>query len=187
MEEGGGETSTYPFEQWRYRYIEGIGTNVIIEFVDPTMSGEYHMTMDPSEKDALLIGPRRRPYLLRVDGPGLEERPLQPQRRNAPGHRRRACPESMKEFTRLEKYTNLQKPPTIKFKDLEAQINSTINYNTLPMKVHVDYIRVTDVDRADQHHRAVRKQGTAVCHQGGGERRPRSTCTAASRRSRAGR
>jgi GWxTD domain-containing protein len=57
MEEGGGETSTYPFEQWRYRYMEGIGTNIIIEFVDPTMSGEYHMTMDPSEKDALTYVP----------------------------------------------------------------------------------------------------------------------------------
>ena len=57
QEEGGGETSTYPFEQWRYRYLDGIGTNVIIEFVDTTMSGEYHMTMDPSEKDALLYVP----------------------------------------------------------------------------------------------------------------------------------
>ena len=57
IEEGGGETSTYPFEDWRYRYIEGIGNNVNIEFVDPTMSGEYHMTMDPSEKDALLYVP----------------------------------------------------------------------------------------------------------------------------------
>ena len=56
-EEGGGETSTYPFQQWRYRYIEGIGTNVIIEFVDPTMTGEFHMTMDPSEKDALTYVP----------------------------------------------------------------------------------------------------------------------------------
>ena len=56
-EEGGGTTSTYPFEQWRYRYIEGIGNNIIIEFVDTTQSGEYHMTMDPSEKDALLYVP----------------------------------------------------------------------------------------------------------------------------------
>jgi len=57
MEEGGGETSTFPFEQWRYRYIEGIGQEVIIEFVDTCMCGEYHMTMDRSEKDALLMTP----------------------------------------------------------------------------------------------------------------------------------
>jgi len=55
--EGGGTTTTYPFQQWRYRFIEGIGTNVIIEFVDSTMTGEFHMTMDPSEKDALLHVP----------------------------------------------------------------------------------------------------------------------------------
>ena len=47
----------YPFEKWRYRYIEGIGNDINIEFVDPTMTGEYHMTMDPSEKDALLNVP----------------------------------------------------------------------------------------------------------------------------------
>ncbi|SPE38896.1 Peptidase M56, BlaR1 [Candidatus Sulfopaludibacter sp. SbA3] len=52
--QGGTTTTTYPFQQWRYRYIEGLGTNVVIEFVDPAQSGEYHMTMDPSEKDALL-------------------------------------------------------------------------------------------------------------------------------------
>ncbi len=50
--EGGGTTSTVPFEQWRYRYIEDIGNNIIIEFVDPTMTGEYRMTTDPAEKDA---------------------------------------------------------------------------------------------------------------------------------------
>ncbi len=61
-QEGGGETSTYPFEDWRYRYLEGIGENVELEFVDPTMSGEYNLTMDPSEKDALLNGSRRRSH-----------------------------------------------------------------------------------------------------------------------------
>src|SRR5215471_7003906 len=52
IEEGGGTTSTFPFEIWRYRYIEGIGNEVLLEFVDPSMSGEYRMTIDPSEKDA---------------------------------------------------------------------------------------------------------------------------------------
>src|SRR5271170_7213850 len=55
--EGGGETTTFPFEDWRYRYIEGIGNDINIEFVDTTMTGEYHMTMDPSEKDALTYVP----------------------------------------------------------------------------------------------------------------------------------
>ncbi len=47
QEEGGGETSTYPFEDWRYRYIENIGTNIMIEFVDQSMSGEYKISTDP--------------------------------------------------------------------------------------------------------------------------------------------
>src|SRR5215216_1444578 len=57
IEEGGGTTSTFPFEIWRYRYLEGLGNDINIEFVDPTMTGEYRMTMDPSEKDALLMVP----------------------------------------------------------------------------------------------------------------------------------
>src|ERR1022692_3795435 len=57
MEEGGGETSTFPFEDWRYRHIDGIGQEVIMEFVDTCMCGEFHMTLDRSEKDALLMTP----------------------------------------------------------------------------------------------------------------------------------
>src|SRR6202050_2262736 len=48
-QEGGGETSPFPFEDWRYRYLEGMGNDVNLEFVDTSMSGEYHLTMDPSE------------------------------------------------------------------------------------------------------------------------------------------
>ena len=35
---------TYPFEQWRYRYMEEIGTNVIVEFADRNRTGDYRMT-----------------------------------------------------------------------------------------------------------------------------------------------
>ena len=38
--EGGGTTSTYPFERWFYRYLPGIGSGIEIEFVDPTGSGD---------------------------------------------------------------------------------------------------------------------------------------------------
>jgi GWxTD domain-containing protein len=57
IEEGGGTTSTFPFENWRYRYLEGVGQEVEIEFVDTCMCGDYHMTIDRSEKDALLYTP----------------------------------------------------------------------------------------------------------------------------------
>jgi GWxTD domain-containing protein len=54
--DGGGTVSTVPFEQWRYRYIQEIGNNIIIEFVDPTGTGEYRMTMDPAAKVAPATG-----------------------------------------------------------------------------------------------------------------------------------
>ena len=86
MEEGGGTTSTYPFEKWRYRWIEGIGSDINIEFVDPTMTGEYRMTMDPSEKDALLYVPGAGLTMMEQMGLARQDRPVQPYRRHAPGH-----------------------------------------------------------------------------------------------------
>ncbi len=73
MEEGGGSTTTYPWETWRWRYIEGMGENVIMEFVDPSGSGEYHLTMDPSEKDALTACAGRGIKPNGADGAGLED------------------------------------------------------------------------------------------------------------------
>jgi GWxTD domain-containing protein len=144
MEEGGGETSTYPFEQWRYRYLDGIGTNVVIEFVDPTMSGEYHMTMDPSEKDALLYVPNA--GLTMSEQMGMSSKTDRFTRTDGThlGTGNMPLPESMNEFTRLENFAKLQKPPAVKFKDLEAIVTTNIRYNTLPMQVRVDYLKVTD-------------------------------------------
>ncbi len=68
MEEGGGNTSTFPFEIWHYRYLEGIGDNIDIEFVDTCMCGDYHMTIDRSEKDALKHTSRGWSNDVRADG-----------------------------------------------------------------------------------------------------------------------
>jgi len=143
IEEGGGQTSMYPYEKWRYRYLDGIGTNVEIEFVDTTMTGEFRMTTDPSEKDALLMVPgagltmceqigtcSKTDRFNRTDGTHL-------------GTGGQALPESMNEFTRLERLAKLQAPPPVKFKDLEAAVNSSIKYNLLPMKVRADFIPIT--------------------------------------------
>jgi GWxTD domain-containing protein len=144
IEEGGGETSTYPFEDWRYRYIDGVGTNVIIEFVDTTMSGEYHISLDPAEKDALLYVPGA--GLTMAEQMGMADKTQRFQRTDGThlGTGNQPLPESMNEFTRLETYANLMKPPAIKFKDLDAIVSSNIRYNTLPMQVRADFIRVTD-------------------------------------------
>jgi len=144
MEEGGGETSTYPFEDWRYRYIDGVGTNVIIEFVDTTMSGEYKISLDPEEKDALLYVPGA--GLTMAEQMGMADKTQRFQRTDGThlGTGNQPLPESMNEFTRLEQYANLMKAPVIKFKDLDAIVSSNIRYNTLPMQVRADFIRVTD-------------------------------------------
>ncbi|HTS62837.1 MAG TPA: GWxTD domain-containing protein [Candidatus Acidoferrales bacterium] len=143
-EEGGGTTSTFPFEQWRYRYIEGIGTNIIIEFVDPTMSGEYHMTMDPSEKDALLYVPGA--GLTMMEQMGLSSKTDRFNRTDGThlGVPFGAQTESMNEFNRLEQFAKLQRPPAVKFKDLEAAVSSRISYSILPMKVRADFFPLTD-------------------------------------------
>ncbi len=143
-EEGGGETSTYPFEDWRYRYIENVGTNVIIEFVDTTMSGEYHIALDPEEKDALLYVPGAGLTLSEQMGMSTKTSRFNRTDGTHLGTGTQPLPESMNEFTRLEQYANLMKAPAIKFKDLDAVVTSNIRYNTLPMQVRTDFIRVTD-------------------------------------------
>jgi GWxTD domain-containing protein len=143
IEEGGGTTSTYPFEKWRYRWIEGVGSDIIIEFVDPTMTGEYRMTMDPSEKDALLYVPNA--GLTLMEQMGLANKADRFSRTDGTrlGTGNQPLPARMNQFERLQQYANLQKAPQIKFKDLEAAVTSTIRYNTLPMKVRADFIPVT--------------------------------------------
>jgi GWxTD domain-containing protein len=143
-EEGGGETATYPFEQWRYRYIDGIGTNIILEFVDPTMSGEYHLTMDPGEKDALLHVPNA--GLTDMESMGMASKADRFSRTDGMtiGQSMTGTPESMNEFTRLDLYAKIWKPPEVKFKDLKAVVTSKISAQLLPFDVRTDFLRVTD-------------------------------------------
>jgi GWxTD domain-containing protein len=143
INEGGGETSTFPFEDWRYRYIEGIGQEVIIEFVDTCMCGDYHMTIDRSEKDALLYTPNAGLTLYesmgmaskasRFSGGGLERLGTGPNSQDL----------STKEFDRLEQYAKLQAPPPVKFKDLEEIVNTKIITNLMPFDVRSDFVKVT--------------------------------------------
>ena len=144
-EEGGGFTSTYPFEIWRYRWIEGIGSDVLLEFVDPTMTGEYRLTMDPSEKDALLHVPGA--GLTLSEQMGLTDKADRFRRTDGT---RMGTPiggaQSIRynQFERLQLHANIFKPPAVKFKDLEAIVNSTIDYDTLPYEVDIHYVRVTN-------------------------------------------
>ncbi len=143
MEEGGGETSTYPFETWRYRYIEGIGQEVIIEFVDTCMCNDYHMTLDRSEKDALKYTPNAGLTLYeqmgmssktqRFSNPGLEQLGAGPFNQDL----------QTKEFDRLSQFAKLQAPPAVKFKDLEEIVSHKISVNLMPFDVRADFVKVT--------------------------------------------
>lgn len=143
-EEGGGETATYPFETWRYRYIDGIGTNIILEFVDPSMSGEYHLTMDPGEKDALLHVPNAGLTLMEQMGMASKADRFTRTDGMTTGTALGGTPESMNEFTRLDLYSKIWKPPDVKFKDLKAAVTTKLSTNLLPFDVRTDFIRVTN-------------------------------------------
>jgi GWxTD domain-containing protein len=144
MEEGGGSTTTYPWETWRWRYLEGIGENVILEFVDPSGSGEYHLTMDPSEKDALLHVPGAGLSLLESMGMASKtDRFTRSDGTNLPTSLG-GTPASMDEFNRLELYAKVQKPPEVKFKDLEAIVTARIVRDQLKFTWRTDFMKVTN-------------------------------------------
>ena len=142
IEEGVGETSTFPFEDWRYRYIEGIGQEINLEFVDPCMCGEFHLTVDPNEKDALLHTPGGGQTL--YEQMGLSSKTA---RVTGDPFAANAGPEQMiqnnSEFNKLETLAKINTPPKVKFKDLEEVVSHKINVNLMPFEIRTDFVRVT--------------------------------------------
>ena len=145
MEEGGGETSTFPFEIWHYRYIEGIGENVDIEFVDTCQCGDYHFTIDRGEKDALA----------KVPGAGLTQWEEMGQAKKADrfkggfenlGTGPLSSGQASKEFDRIELAAKLFAPPPVKFKDLDNFISEhkLLNGPIFPFDVRTDFVKVTE-------------------------------------------
>src|SRR5712692_3919031 len=143
MEEGGGETSTFPFEQWRYRYLEGIGQEVIIEFVDDCMWGAYEMTMDRSKKDALLYTPNAGLTMYEQLGMGSKADRFTHGGLERLGSSPFNSDLQTKQFDRLEQFAKLSKPPTVKFKDLEEVVSHKISVNLMPFDVRADFVKVT--------------------------------------------
>ena len=141
--EGGGSTSTYPFETWWYRYIEGIGSDIEIEFVDPSGSGEYRIARSPDEKDALLHVPNAGLTLAeslgmankadRVTGTGTY-----PNNGMYGGGRAKDQP-----FEKLQLLADLQRAPAIKFPDLQVKADlPEIATDILPFSVRTDFFRI---------------------------------------------
>ena len=146
QDEGGGTTSTFPFEIWHYRYIEGIGENVNLEFVDTCQCGDYHFTIDRSEKDALLMVPgagltqweemNHKDKTDRFKGSGIERLGAGPM---GDGNQ-------SKEFDRIELQAKIFAPPPIKFKDLNAFVteHKLLTGPVFPFDVRTDFIKVTE-------------------------------------------
>jgi GWxTD domain-containing protein len=146
MEEGGGNTSTYPFEVWHYRYLAGVGDNIDIEFVDSCMCGDYHATIDRSEKDALKHVPGAGQTLYeqtgqankadRFSGGGIEQL----------GNGPMSSMNSSKQFDRLDTFAKLFAPPPVKFADLDQFLSSAKILNGPPFlfDVRTDYVKLTN-------------------------------------------
>ncbi len=140
--EGGGSTTTYPFEVWFYRYLEGVGSGIEIEFVDPTGSGEYRIATNANEKDALLFVPGA--GLTTSESLGLSTKGDRITGINANNTYGR---EQDSPFRRLEVRTALQRPPQVKYGDLEASLSDSgviQQSDPVDFDLRVDFFRQSD-------------------------------------------
>ena len=140
--QGGGSSTAYPWEVWRYRHLEGIGENIEIEFVDPTGTGEYHITSDPCEKDALAHVPGAGSSLSEILGQSSKAGRFT----NSNGT---TCPMPLgsmtagtNEFENIERTFKVQRAPE-HFKELAEKVSSRIVANQLPFQYHADFLRAT--------------------------------------------
>jgi GWxTD domain-containing protein len=142
-EEGGGDTETYPFEVWRYRYLEGVGQEIEIEFVDDCQCGAYEMTMDRSRKDALLHIPNA--GLTDMESMGMATKADRFRNPEALGQGFFNQPLNTREFDRLETFAKLNRAPEVKYNaDMAREIVShKFRTNPLPFDVRVDFVKLT--------------------------------------------
>jgi GWxTD domain-containing protein len=139
-EQGGGSTTVYAFDIWRYRHLDDIGDNIELWFADPTGTGEYHLTMDPGEVDALA----------HIPGAGLsigEQLGLYSKAQRFSNTNGTTLPTpiggtGIDEFTNLDTYFKVQRPPE-HFKDLAAMVTVQILRDQIHMDYRFDFLRVT--------------------------------------------
>src|SRR6187397_1986108 len=140
--EGGGSTTTYPFEVWWYRHLDNVGDGLEIEFVDPTGTGEYRLARDAHEKYALRTVPGA--GLTTAEQLGLAEKGdrINGMNGNASYMREQDTP-----FRRMEIITNLQRPPQVKFGDLQSMVggdSGATDNNPLDFDLRIDFFRQSD-------------------------------------------
>ncbi len=108
------------------------------------MTGEFHLTIDPGEKDALLHVPNA--GLTDMESMGMASKAQRFQRTDGTtmGNSTAQQGDQYNEFTRLDLYAKIFTPPEVKFKDLKAVVTSKISSQMLPFDIRTDFIRVTD-------------------------------------------
>ncbi len=146
MEEGGGSTSTFPFEVWHYRYLAGVGDNIDIEFVDSCMCGDYHATIDRSEKDALKHTPGAGQTLYEQMGQSKQADRFSNGGLEQLGPGPMSASQNSKQFDRLDQFAKLMAPPPVKFADLDQFLSSGKVLSGPPFlfDVRTDYVKLTN-------------------------------------------
>jgi GWxTD domain-containing protein len=145
LAEGGGSTKTYAWEAWNYNYVEGLGQDVTLEFVDTTGTNEFHLSWDPSEKDAFL----NTPIGLTLAEMRGESTKADRMFTSGDGSRIGApaagsfAPRSLNQFERMELYAKAFTPPPVKYKDLEALVSSRIVRDQMNFSYRTDNLRIT--------------------------------------------
>ncbi len=139
-ENGGGDITTYPFEIWFYRHLDGVGDGLEIEFVDPTSTGEYRLARDANEKNALST----------VPGGGMttsEQLGLGNQGDMGTG-RQSYQREQDSLFRRMEIQVGLMRPPAVKFSDLQelagGDSGALLDKDPIQFDLRVDFFRQSD-------------------------------------------
>ncbi|MEO6655532.1 MAG: GWxTD domain-containing protein [Pyrinomonadaceae bacterium] len=142
--EGGGNTTTFPFEVWFYRHLDNVGDGLEIEFVDPSGTGEYRLARDANEKDALKNVPGA--GLTTAEQLGLASKG---DRINGTGGGQQNFQrEQDSPFRRLEIQSNLQRPPSVKFSDLQGiaggDSGTVLDKDPLDFDLRIDFFRQSD-------------------------------------------
>ena len=144
--EGGGTTTTYPFERWIYRHIPGIGSDIELEFVDQSGTGEYRLALGLEEKDALLHSEGGLTLAEQLGMMDKSQRPyFTPSSAHNPfiqgimGMRAKDRP-----FARLARYFDVQQAPEIRYKDLQKLVDSRVFYHNLPFDITTNAIKLDD-------------------------------------------
>ena len=149
LSEGGGSTTTHPFERWFYRHIDGVGDGIELEFVDPTVSGEYRLALRDSEKDAFfhvgLAGLTLGEEMGLTNRTGRVRSDLLMRPSGLPGES--AFISSDNPFDRLVNHFDIMRPPRIEFADLKTVVGTRVTYDNLPVRARADWFPMTESHR----------------------------------------